>query len=370
MLTKLSVQNFRNFDEWFEFNLKTDKAYEFSTHAIDKDTIKHSMIYGKNGQGKSNLGLALLDITCHLTDATIMSSLKTNYRNAHSNLSLAEFVYEFCIDGISVIYKYGKEACDVVIYEELTIDGITVIEIDRRKSDIAKYSFDGDNSLKNDFTGRPISAVRYVNNNALLDKSDVNNTFFKFMEFVDGMIFFRTLTRSKDYQGQPVDSNRISQTIIEQDKLKDFEAFLNDSGVECKLQKSGPSDKEYIEFVFDDRNIEFSLVASTGTMSLGNFYYWYLKLLSGEITFAYIDEFDAYYHFSLSKQIVDLISKLDCQSVITTHNISLMSNNVLRPDCYFELKKQQLVPLHELSSREIRKAHNLEKMYRSGAFDE
>ncbi|MEZ8747274.1 ATP/GTP-binding protein [Vibrio sp. 10N.286.49.E1] len=370
MLKKLAVKNFRNFSDWFELDLKTDRAFEFNTHVVVDNTIKHSMIYGKNGQGKSNVGLALLDITCHLTDPTIMDSLRSNYISALTSLPLAEFVYEFSIDGVDVVYKYGKEACDAAIYEELFIDGRKVIDIDRRKSNIAKYDFDGDDSLKDDFTERKVSAVRYVNSNALLDKSTINDTFFKFMEFVEGMIFFRTLSRMKDYHGQPVDSKRISQTIIEQDKLEDFEKFLNESGVECKLQKSGPPGQEFIEFVFDGRNIQFSLVASTGTLSLGIFYFWYLKLLSGKIFFAYIDEFDAYYHFSLSKRVVDLISKLDCQSIITTHNISLMSNNVLRPDCYFELKNQQLVPLHKLSNREIRKGHNLEKMYRSGAFDE
>ncbi|WP_172380939.1 AAA family ATPase [Vibrio sp. Vb339] len=370
MLTKLAVKNFRNFNDWFEIDLKTDKAFEFNTHAVVNNTIKHSMIYGKNGQGKSNVGLALLDITCHLTDATVMTSLRANYRNALTSSPIAEFVYEFSIDGVNVVYKYGKEACDEAIYETLLIDGRSVIEIDRRISNIAKYDFDGNDSLKNDFTERKISAVKYVSSNALLDKSKINDTFFKFMEFVDGMIFFRTLNRTKDYHGQPVDSKRISQTIIEQDKLDDFEKFLNDSGVECKLKKSGASGEEIIEFMFEGRNIEFSLVASTGTMSLGIFYFWYLKLLSGKISFAYIDEFDAYYHFSLSKRIVDLVSHLDCQSIITTHNISLMSNNVLRPDCYFELRKEKLKPLHKLGIREIRKGHNLEKMYRSGAFDE
>ena len=116
--------------------------------------------------------------------------------------------------------------------------------------------------------------------------------------------------------------------------------------------------------------MEFSLVASTGTMSLGIFYYWWLKLESGLLKFAYIDEFDAYYHFSLSKLIVKKLSAINCQCVLTTHNTGIISNNLLRPDCYFQIDHKKIAPLYQLSDRELRKAHNLEKMYRSGAFNE
>ncbi|RLV58296.1 ATP-binding protein [Parashewanella curva] len=370
MLAKLSVKNFRNFEDWFEIDLTTDKSYEFNDHAVSNGKIKHGIIYGKNGHGKSNLGLALLDITCHLTDTIVLSSLKSNYLNARSSSKYAEFKYEFDFDGVKVLYHYAKQVCDETLFEILSIDGKTVIELDRRSSSIATYNLKGSSSLKNDFTGRNISAVKFVNSNALLDDNAVNQAFYKFVEFVDGMLFFRTLNRTKEFHGQPIDSKRISQTILEQGMLKDFESFLNESGVDCKLKQSGAKGEEVIEFDFDGKGIEFSLVASTGTMSLGNFYYWYLKLKAGEISFAYIDEFDAFYHFALSKRIVGLVSDISCQSIITTHNSSLLSNNLLRPDCYFVLDQQCLTPIHKLTNREIRKAHNLEKMYRSGAFDE
>ncbi len=370
MLAKLSVKNFRNFNDWFEIDLRTEKSYEFSTQAIRDNKVNHGVIYGKNGHGKSNLGLALLDITCHLTDTTVISSLKVNYLNALSESKLAEFKYEFDFDGIEVVYQYSKKACDEAVFEQLVIDGITVIEFDRKKSNSAIYQLEGSAGLKNDFTGRNISPVKFVNSNALLDDNTINQTFYKFVKFVDGMVFFRTLNRVKEFHGQPIDSKRISQTIIDQGMLKDFEAFLNESGVNCQLKQSGAKGEEVIEFDFNGKGIEFSFAASTGTMSLGNFYYWYLKLKTGDISFAYIDEFDAFYHFSLSKRIVKLVSELSCQSIITTHNSTLLSNNLLRPDCYFVLDKNCLTPIYQLTNREIRKAHNLEKMYRSGAFDE
>lgn len=370
MLVKLSIKNFRNFEDWFEVDLRSSRSYEFNSHAVQDDIVKHGVIYGVNGGGKSNLGLALLDITAHLTDNTPSGGLRFNYLNANSISKLAEFRYEFEIDGESVVYSYGKEDCESTVYEHLSIGGKEVVVFDRRKSTIARFELVGSETLRNDFNGKNISPVKFLKSNALLDSNMMNDIFDKFIRFVDGMVFFRTLTKSQEFYGQPVTPQRVSQAIIEQNRLSDFEAFLNQSGVTCKLKQSGTKGDEIIEFDFGERSIEFSLAASTGTISLGNFYYWYLKLASGDISFAYIDEFDAYYHFALSRQIVDRISNTKCQSIITTHNSTLMSNNILRPDCYFVLEETSLTPIHKLTDREIRKAHNLEKMYRSGAFDE
>lgn len=370
MLVKLDVKNFRNFEEWFQINLRSDRSYEFNKHVMQNDIVKHSVIYGINGEGKSNLGLAIIDITSHLTDNNPQPGLNSNYLNAHSNENLAEFKYEFIFNNTHVIYSYGKEKCTATIYEKLIIDGIKVVNFDRRISSIADFNLPGAETLKNDFKGKDISPVKFLKSNALLDNQKINNIFDDFIKFVDGMVFFRTLSKLQEFYGQPEGKQRVAQAIIQQGKLKDFENFLNELGVECKLKKSGSENEEIIEFDFGTRSIEFSQAASTGTISLGNFYYWYLKLTSGDISLAYIDEFDAYYHFTLSQHIVARISKTNCQSIITTHNSTLMSNNILRPDCYFIFDKKELNPLHKLTDREIRKAHNLEKMYRSGAFNE
>ena len=103
-------------------------------------------------------------------------------------------------------------------------------------------------------------------------------------------------------------------------------------------------------------------------MSLGIFYYWWLKLESKSITFAYIDEFDAYYHYSLSKLIVKKLSELDCQTISTTHNLSILSNDLLRPDCYF-LMTDKMRPFYDLVDKDLRKAHNLEKIFKGLTYE-
>ena len=53
----------------------------------------------------------------------------------------------------------------------------------------------------------------------------------------------------------------------------------------------------------------------------------------------------------------------------TTHNTDLMSNDLLRPDCYFLLENNGIKAISELTEKELRQAHNLQKMYKAGAFN-
>lgn len=105
MLHKFSVRNFRNFSEWLYFDL-TSQQYEFNENAVNEGIVRHAMIYGPNGGGKSNLGLAMVDPVLHLVDSpSYFSSLENNYLNGKKNGSIAEFVFEFRIDGVEIVYR-------------------------------------------------------------------------------------------------------------------------------------------------------------------------------------------------------------------------------------------------------------------------
>ena len=98
-------------------------------------------------------------------------------------------------------------------------------------------------------------------------------------------------------------------------------------------------------------------------------YYWFKHL--DKVTFLYLDEFDAYYHYELAEKVLlHLSSEQGFQCVFTSHNTSLVSNRILRPDCYMLLDLRGITPLPELTDREIREGHNLEKLLRGGEFDE
>ena len=112
----------------------------------------------------------------------------------------------------------------------------------------------------------------------------------------------------------------------------------------------------------------FFKVASSGTRALYTFFYWYKT--AKDVSFMYVDEFDAYYHYELSEYIVTILEKMtNTQVIITSHNTNLLTNKIMRPDCYFILSNNKLTSFADATSRELREGHNLEKLYMSGEFD-
>ena len=84
-----------------------------------------------------------------------------------------------------------------------------------------------------------------------------------------------------------------------------------------------------------------------------------------------MDEFDAYYHYELSSYIVKYILKQkNAQILFTSHNTNLMNNDLFRPDCLFIMQNKGIKTMSDLTEKELRQAHNLQKMYKAGAFDE
>ena len=64
-----------------------------------------------------------------------------------------------------------------------------------------------------------------------------------------------------------------------------------------------------------------------------------------------------------------IIKLKDGAGITATHNTDLMSNDLLRPDCYFILENNSIKAISELTEKELRQAHNLQKMYQAGAFN-
>lgn len=370
MLTKFSVINFKNFKNELVFDFTKSKNYEFNPECVLDGVINKSMVYGHNGIGKSNFGFAIFDLVSHLTDKMSGSESYKNYINAYSESDIAEFKYYFSFIGGTLIYEYGKRNLETIVYEKISINGNEYASIDRRTNSIASFHAKGTESLQTDIGESKISILSYIKKNSVLDKNTENKCFFEFMNFVNGMLFFRSLEHN-NYIGFEQGSRSLTADIIERDNVADFENFLNEAGIECKLEVIDDGNAPSLAFDFNGRLIDFFDIASQGTKSLSLFYYWFQKLRDEDtkVTFLFIDEFDAFYHHSLSALIVKKLRKIKPQLVITTHNVSIMTNDLLRPDCYFLMNKTGIHSLAERTPRELRKAHNIEKMYKAGAFN-
>ena len=89
MLKRFEVENFKGFKDRLVFNLES-REYEFNKNLIVNNIVNKAIVYGKNGIGKSNLGIALFDIVLHLTDKERMPiKYLTNYLNLDSSKALA-----------------------------------------------------------------------------------------------------------------------------------------------------------------------------------------------------------------------------------------------------------------------------------------
>jgi len=97
VLAKFTVSNFKNFNSAFILDLQNTNAYEFNTDSIKNGIVNNAIIYGHNGVGKTNLGLALFDILGHLPE-NLEEYHYSHYLNALSKANISSFKYEFLFD--------------------------------------------------------------------------------------------------------------------------------------------------------------------------------------------------------------------------------------------------------------------------------
>lgn len=370
MLKKFSVTNFKNYKNKIELVLDKPSNYEFNNEIVKNGCITKGIIYGQNGSGKSNLGLAIFDIILHLTDKEKAYDKYVYYLNLSSKKLTADFEYVFCFDGTEVIYQYSKKDPVTLVYEKVFIDGEEVISYDYNTQE-GYTSLKGTENLQLTSELRTgiekLSRVKYIKSNAILENNPINKAFIEFTDFVDNMLMFYSLDSNR-FQGFNIGGDSYTQGIIRYGKMKEFEEFLREQGIDYKLVALDNNGKNDLFCQFSRQTVPFSEVASTGTRSLALFYYWYISM--PKVSFAYIDEYDAFYHFELSQELVRLLKGLEnTQVFISTHNTDLLSNEILRPDAYFEIEDNKISSLDKRTDKELRKAHNLQKMYKAGSFN-
>lgn len=370
MLKKFTVTNFKNFETTTTFDLSCPANYEFNNEIIQNNCIIKAIIFGINGSGKSNLALALFDIVLHLTDKEKLFDRYLPYLNMNSNKPTAEFEYCFIFENTELVYRYGKTDPMTLVYESVWIDG----------KEVLNYNF----SSKKGYTNLPgaenlqlssslatesdrLSRVKYVKSNAIFKDVAVNRAFVAFTTFVDNMLMFYSLTENR-YQGFAVGRDSYTLGIIRENKVKEFEDFLKNQDIAYDLEVLPINGMPELFCRFPNGLVPFSIIASTGTRSLALFYYWYIKM--NKASLVYIDEYDAFYHFELSQELIRLIKTITkTQVFLSTHNTDLISNDILRPDAYFIIKDNQINSFDKITDKELRRAHNIQKMYKAGAFN-
>lgn len=368
MLRKFTVENFKPFKERFTLDLSKPGSYEFSPECIRDGVVSKGAIYGINAVGKSNFGLAIFDIVNTLTNKVTELDRYRFFLNLNSKKKYAFFDYEFQFDGHIVEYSYKKKNVNELLEESLKIDDEEMLYYDfENKTGSSKFKGSETTNLVDDSKN---SRVKFIMNTTVLDESDVQNSVLrKFKNFVEHMLLFYSL-KDNGFIGFRDSAGLIESIIINAGKVKDFETFLRNQNIDVRLDTKEFADGKKLCIIYDNGYAYFfdRCVVSTGMVSLALYYSWLIYL--EECSFVIIDEFDAFYHYELAEEIInELKQRTNTQIFVTTHNTDLLSNDLLRPDCYFLLDSVGIRPLNHCTEKDLRLAHNLQKMFKAGAFE-
>ena len=365
MLLKFAVKNFRGFAERIEWDLSHPSNYSFNTYAVKDGVIKNGIIYGPNGSGKTNFSVALFDIVNHLTQKSKKPDYYQNFVYGGDSNLMVDFEYTFQFGNKTIEYQYSKNVFGALVKEALIVGGTVIFRRSIGALELNEQQFPINKDAKRNLqmNANSISIVNYLLTSYPLAH---DHYLIQMRNFVDSMLWFRCL-KVNEYMGFDNVATILDEYIIQNRLVKDFADFLKKiSGQKFEFVQSRTTDK-ILFCKIGNGVIAFDLIASTGTQSLKLLYFWLKKM--NEASFVFIDEFDAFYHFKLAFEVCKQLFNLNCQVFTSSHNTYLMTNDLLRPDCNFILQNNKIQPLHACTEKELRFGHNIEKLFRAGAFE-
>lgn len=367
MLTRFEVANYKGFKEPMVWDLSTTRDYSYSKELVKSKTAKNSIVFGKNASGKSSLCAAVVDITTHLLDAEKDSTPPHMLTYIGNDTPVMTFRYDFLFGNKKVTYVYAKTNKREMVIEELYVNEKKVLRHDFINEEENFINIAGAKNLRTKGLPNKLSVVKYIYNNTILDENSIIN---QLMDFISGMLYFRSLREANQYIGYKLGGEKLDDIILRNNKLEEFQNFIRDMELNYTLVPLTLSSGHTVIGAKFENNSAIALneIASSGTRTLMLFFCWLLEFEN--LTFLVIDEFDAYYHHNVSQKILKIINSFkDMQSMVTTHNVTLLNTDETRPDCAFILDKSGVRNLSERSKKDIRKNHNIEKLYREGEFD-
>ena len=368
MLKRITVKNYKCFDE-LTFDLSA-ADYSYNPILVKDGVVNKALVFGKNGTGKTSLGFAIFDLVQHLTDKhRFPPQFMEYYRNLNTGRKTVSFQYTFSFDFKEVVYEYEKTDAQNLVWETLKVDGDTLLDYHYGKPDRQFVAPTLCGNLDTSLPDNKLSILKYIYRNTPTDFSPVLT---RLMRFCEGMLWFRSLSDGDGYSGLTNDQPTLEQMLHESGQLAQFQDFLARNGLiyELGFEEDGGQPKLYAYFNHRKSKALFSAIVSSGTRVLWLLFNWMAKG-KDKLSLLFIDEFDAFYHYEVAATVVrELNARREFQTILTMHNTYLMQNQFTRPDCCFILTDNQIKSLKKSTERELREAHNLEKMYIGGAFVE
>lgn len=369
MLKKITITNFKNFSNPCVLDLTKTREYDFNNNLVKNGILNKVLLYGKNGSGKSNLGLAIMDISLHLSDNQRNMLLYSYPLNGDTASKYISFEYVFDFYGDEVIYSYKKNEMMTLLEEQIFVNNKIVFEYNYQdntfRTSLPELETFNRDLLKNRNLNTSVIKMIYGYSGSLPQNSPIKNLY----EFANHMLWFRSVMGNQ-FMGNLNQVEDFEQFVVGQGEkgLQKFQNFLTECGLDYRLTIKEMGSVRRIFAEFENKPYPLINIASTGTKSLWLFYYW-MNRCEGNISFLFLDEFDAFYHPSLSLKILRVIlNSSSYQSIITTHNTYLADNSIMRPDCYMIIKDNEIKSFADRTNKVIREGNNLEKMMLSEEF--
>lgn len=376
MLRKFTTENFRGFKERTVFNFVSDSKYEFNTQLIKNNVVNKAIVFGSNGSGKTNICLAIADIVSVLSvnDYISLYNNKPKFKNMNSSKDKnVYFEYELTCDDGNFIYSYEKIDYQTLACEKLILNGKELIKciysIGKAEISIDYKYFPMLEGAISEVYGNRSSVIKYLIGSV---NASNYNILVELKKFADGILWFRCL-RENEYIGFKTGRDNIDSVIIEHGEQTNFENFLKANNLSYKFTSKLINGQHRLFAKFNNDESFLLDIWSSGTQSLTLFYSWLILLKEKKPSLVMIDEYDAYYHYKSAEIVYKMIAeRTEFQSILTSHNTYLMKNAITRPDCVFLINNEKISSLPNCvdGNKEIREAHNLEKIYRNGGFCE
>lgn len=371
-LKLFKVKNYRCFQK--EIEIDFTKSHDYKNLApdvlsqIDYKTkiVNHAMLYGYNGSGKTSICLAIMDITSVLTDYErytdgFFFNLHNFKNNSRNNYSYFEYVFD--LNGIELVYSYTKSDILDLAHEKLSYGNQIVFN----------YSF-GDIKDQNEVNipnlehfaqvelDTKTSMVRYLRNVGNYQGQEI----VELLDFVSRMLYFRSTNEGNKYVGFAKGRTLILNEIASMGAVEKFQKFMEKANLHYKLVtvRDTATNKPTVAVDIKGNLISLDAIASSGTKVLSLFFYW-LQFFD-KVSFLIIDEFDAYYHDELAKFIYKIVCSQSFQTLVTSHNSSLLSHEFTRPDCVYITNGKRIDNLSSLAAefniKEIRRINSIKNL--------
>ena len=412
MLIDFSVENFLSIKEEVCFSLlaSSDKSLDNNLITGEKALKKNSLLrsavlYGANASGKSNV-LKALDNLKFLIVTSSQNIPGQNIRFLPFKLDKkclskpSKFNINFVQGGIRYNYKVSftsEKVIDESLYYYPKGAEATIFE----RNDTINYRFTTDKSKQKGMAERTLENVFYLSNSAQQNYDKTREPFEWFSnvldvigptERLDKYITSELIDKDDEFKIQVLKALEVADLAINDlnvsikkipvedisDIPNKFKILINNP--DNKISHLNHLNLNFTHKGFDEKHNEVDIQLdfeeeSDGTQKLFSLIGpWINSLKNGSILI--IDELDSKLHPFLCKYLIDMfnnseINKSNSQLVFTTHNSSLLNQDIFRRDqIWFTEKDAEFGNTNLFSLLEFnqRKDANIEKGYLAGRY--